>query len=125
MKQKGIMYLCATSFVLNAVILIVAHDWSALLWLCCALLLSVLLESAIRQQDKAIRQRDDLINLLFDDHTYSYLASAERRIACAEDNVRRYQLENQKLKAENEQLKVLNHNLLTHQSKKRHGKQRH
>lgn len=51
------------------------------------------------------------------DYIYKNFVIAERRAACAEENVRRYQLENQQLRAEKEQLKILNHNLLCNQGK--------
>lgn len=101
-------------YVLNAVLFVMSGNWSALIWEIGSVLILWL---AIRVINSYIEDTDEVIEEMRDGYIYKNLVIAEGRAACAEENVRRYQLENQQLKAEKEQLKILNHNLLHNQGK--------
>lgn len=106
-----------TLYVLNAVNFIMSGNWSALIWEVGFIVLSLLSGSELNKKDKYIERTDEVLDELMNDYIYKNFVIAEGRAACAEENVRRYQLENQQLKAEKEQLKILNHNLLHNQGK--------
>ncbi len=106
-----------TLYALNAVIFIMSGNWSALLWEVGFIVLSFLSGSELNKKDKYIKRTDEVLDELMNDYIYKNFVIAEGRAACAEENARRYQLENQQLKAEKEQLKILNHNLLHNQGK--------
>lgn len=106
-----------TLYVLNAVKFIMSGNWSALIWEVGFIVLSFLSGSELNKKDKYIERTDEVLDELMNDYIYKNFVIAEGRAACAEENARRYQLENQQLKAEKEQLKILNHNLLHNQGK--------
>lgn len=106
-----------TLYALNAVIFIMSGNWSALIWEVGFIVLSFLSGSELNKKDKYIERTDEVLDELMNDYIYKNFVIAEGRAACAEENARRYQLENQQLKAEKEQLKILNHNLLHNQGK--------
>ena len=104
-------------YVLNAVNFIMSGNWSALIWEVGFIVLTFSYESVLNKKNKYIERTDEVLDELMNDYIYMNFVIAERRAACAEENVRRYQLENQQLRAEKEQLKILNHNLLCNQGK--------
>lgn len=106
-----------TLYILNAVNFIMSGNWSALIWEVGFIVLSFLSGSELNKKDKYIERTDEVLDELMNDYIYKNFVIAEGRAACAEENARRYQLENQQLKAEKEQLKILNHNLLHNQGK--------
>lgn len=106
-----------TLYVLNAVNFIMSGNWPALIWEVGFIVLSFLSGSELNKKDKYIERTDEVLDELMNDYIYKNFVIAEGRAACAEENARRYQLENQQLKAEKEQLKILNHNLLHNQGK--------
>lgn len=104
-------------YVLNAVNFIMSGNWPALIWEVGFIVFTLVAELTFNKQNQYIKRTDEVLDELMNDYIYKNFVIAEGRAACAEENVRRYQLENQQLKAEKEQLKILNHNLLHNQGK--------
>jgi hypothetical protein len=115
--SKWVMALLGALYVLNAVLFVMSGNWSALIWEIGSIVLTFSYESVLNKKNKYIERTDEVLDELMNDYIYMNFVIAERRAACAEENVRRYQLENQQLRAEKEQLKILNHNLLCNQGK--------
>ena len=109
--SKWGMTLLGALYVLNAVRFVMNGNWPALVWEVGFIVLLFLAASRLSKRDKYIERTDQVIDELVNDWTYKNFVFAEGRAACSEQNLRRYQLENQKLRAEKEQQKILARNL--------------
>lgn len=109
--SKWEMTLLGALYVLNAVLFVMNGNWPALVWEVGFIVLFFLAASRLSKREKYIERTNQVIDELMNDWIYKNFVFAEGRAACSEQNLRRYQLENQKLRAEKEQQKILARNL--------------
>lgn len=124
------MILCAAfAITANAVVFIVEHNWSALIWLLfgslCIYVISQCNKSLnkcyaiIKDQSDYIEEADEHIHYLTNHDTWKQIRMSEAKA----QNCYHYLMRIGQLKAQNEQLRILNHNLMNNQGKgvKNHG----
>ena len=105
------MTLLGALYVLNAVLFVMNGNWPALIWEVGFIVFTLVAESTFNKQNQYIKRTDEVLDELMNDYIYKNFVIAEARAACAEQNLRGYQLENQRLRAEKEQQKILARNL--------------
>lgn len=124
------MILCAAfAITANAVVFIVEHNWSALLWLLFGSLCIYVISQCNKHLDKCheiikdqsdyIEEADEHIHYLTNHDTWRQIRMSEAKA----QNCYHYLMRIGQLKAQNEQLRILNHNLMNNQGKgvKNHG----
>lgn len=129
-KKKRWMILCAAfAITANAVVFIVEHNWSALLWLLFGSLCIYVISQCdkyldkcydiIKDQSDYIKEADEHIHYLTNHDTWKQIRMSEAKA----QNCYHYLMRIGQLKAQNEQLRILNHNLMNNQGKgvKNHG----
>lgn len=120
-KEKWLLTLCALLYIGNAFLFIRSGNWSALIWeVGCALLLFYH-RKEVAQLNRFNQNLDSYIDAFEGTYRASVIRDLERREETARQNASRYLKRLGELADENKRLKILNHNLLTHPSKKKHG----
>lgn len=120
-KEKWFLALCALLYIGNAFLFIRSGYWSALTWeVGCALLL-FFHRKEVAQLNRFNQKLNSYIDAFEGTYRASVIRDLERREETARQNASRYLKRLGELADENKRLKILNHNLLTHPSKKKHG----
>lgn len=122
-KKRWIIPCAAFAITANAVVFIVEHNWSALLWLLFgSLCIYEILQcdkhldkcyEIIKDQNDYIKEADELIHYLTNHDTWKQIRMSEAKA----QNCYHYLMRIGQLKAQIEQLRILNRNLLHNQGK--------
>ena len=126
-KKRWMIPCAAFAITANAVVFIVAHNWSALLWLLFgSLCFYVILRyekhldkcyEIIKDQSDYINEADEHINYLTNHDTWKQIRQAKTEARISSANCYRYLTRIGQLMSQIEQLKTLNRNLLHNQGK--------
>lgn len=115
-KTKWITACTAVAITASAVLFVICHNWSALVWMLFSLwciYVVVQKDKLINEQTTYLKQADEHINYLTNHDTWKQIRISETKA----QNCLRYLKRIGELKFQVEQLKTLNRNLLHHQEK--------